>query len=156
MPSRLTTANPGRVNVSVYSPGTRERMRYWPESLVTVVRCFSMRAGLDASTVTPGNTPPEASLTTPAISAWACAKVGTISANSAHTHKLDIPIRCTTASLSLHIDGCPWPHLTGVIRKRPGRRPGRSAGTSAGRCAAEYTPICYLNWGTIFLVIRYG
>src|SRR6185295_9812272 len=34
-------------------------------------RTFSIRTGLAASTVTPGNTPPEASLTTPVIAACA-------------------------------------------------------------------------------------
>ena len=40
-------------------------MRYWPEPSVTTVRTFSMSAGLEASTVTPGSTPPEASRTVP-------------------------------------------------------------------------------------------
>src|SRR3954447_20095541 len=43
---------------------------YCPSPSVTAVRDFSIRAGLDASTVTPGMTPPLASRTTPAI---ACA-----------------------------------------------------------------------------------
>src|SRR6476660_635495 len=47
-------------------------MRYWPEPSVTTERVFSISAGLAASTVTPGRTPPEESLTTPAI--CACAK----------------------------------------------------------------------------------
>src|SRR5436305_11886140 len=50
---------------------------YAPRPSVTVVRVFSMRAGLLASTVTPGSTAPELSLTTPAIEApWACASAG--------------------------------------------------------------------------------
>src|SRR5688572_16995584 len=47
-------------------------MRYWPALSVTVVRTFSISAGLDASTVTPGSTAPDPSLTTPAIDP--CAK----------------------------------------------------------------------------------
>src|SRR5229473_6743307 len=40
-------------------------IRYCPCSLVTAVRTLSMSAGLAASTVTPGSTAPEASVTTP-------------------------------------------------------------------------------------------
>jgi hypothetical protein len=43
---------------------------------VTTVRIFSMRAGLEASTVTPGSTPPLESLTTPVIALWADAAAG--------------------------------------------------------------------------------
>ena len=39
---------------------------YRPSSSVTTARTFSMRTGLAASTVTPGNTAPDVSLTTPA------------------------------------------------------------------------------------------
>ena len=45
---------------------------YWPVPSVTTVRVFSRSAGLDASTVTPGSTAPDASLTTPAIEALPC------------------------------------------------------------------------------------
>jgi hypothetical protein len=58
MPSRLTRLKPVSLNVSVYVPGLRLVMRYWPASSVTPTRTFSMSAGLEASTVTPGNTPP--------------------------------------------------------------------------------------------------
>src|SRR5262249_32474938 len=40
-------------------------MRYSPRSSVTAVRDFSIRTGLVASTVTPGSTAPEESVTTP-------------------------------------------------------------------------------------------
>ena len=40
---------------------------YWPVPSVTAVRTFSMSAGLEASTVTPGSTAPEESRTTPAM-----------------------------------------------------------------------------------------
>src|SRR5262245_61328238 len=40
-------------------------MRNSPRSSVTALRTFSMRTGLDASTVTPGSTAPDASVTTP-------------------------------------------------------------------------------------------
>jgi hypothetical protein len=67
IPSRTTVANPVRVNVTLYVPGRRSTIRYWPDSFVMAVRAFSMSAGLLASTVTPGNTAPLVSLTTPAI-----------------------------------------------------------------------------------------
>src|SRR5437899_12856331 len=44
-------------------------MRYRPRSSVTTKRTFSIRAGLAASTVTPGITAPDVSLTTPAMAA---------------------------------------------------------------------------------------
>src|SRR5262245_10992312 len=52
---------------------------YCPDSLVTAIRVFSIKAGLATSTVAPGSTAPEASLTTPATvpSPWAAAQVGT-------------------------------------------------------------------------------
>src|SRR5205814_1062305 len=40
---------------------------YWPLLSVTADRTFSISAGLDASTVTPGRTAPEVSLTVPAM-----------------------------------------------------------------------------------------
>ena len=43
-----------------------------------------MSAGLEASTVTPGSTAPDESLTTPVIDAWACAADGS-STNRATT-----------------------------------------------------------------------
>jgi hypothetical protein len=52
-------------------------MRYCPASSVTTARTFSMSAGLDASTVTPGRTAPDVSLAAPAIDACARATVGT-------------------------------------------------------------------------------
>ena len=51
-------------------------MRYCPVPSLTTVRVFSMSAGLDASTVTPGRTAADASRTTPAIVAWANDKTG--------------------------------------------------------------------------------
>src|SRR5205809_4545390 len=57
------------------------------------MRCFSMSAGLAASTVTPGSTAPDASLTTPAIDAatfCADAASGTIiSTPTIRTHRTD-------------------------------------------------------------------
>src|SRR5215203_5245111 len=52
-------------------------MRYWPEPSVVAVLTFSISAGLGASTVTPGSTAPEASLTTPVMEACANTADGT-------------------------------------------------------------------------------
>src|SRR5580765_3744484 len=54
-------------------PGFRSTIRYWPVPSVTTVRDFSMSTALDASTLTPGMTAPDASLTTPAIAGWEAA-----------------------------------------------------------------------------------
>src|SRR6266550_1480068 len=45
-----------------------------------------MRAGLAASTVTPGSTPPDASFTTPVIEAWAYANDGAINKSATTTN----------------------------------------------------------------------
>jgi hypothetical protein len=47
-----------------------------PEPLVTVERDFSINAGLDTSTVTPGSTPPDPSLTVPEM-VLVCAEAAT-------------------------------------------------------------------------------
>src|SRR5580765_3894159 len=60
-------------------------MRYCPAPSVTAVRTFSMRAGLDASTVTPGSTAPDSSLTVPVRVPCANARDG--SRTSAISHK---------------------------------------------------------------------
>jgi hypothetical protein len=66
-PSRRTVLKPCSANVTVYDPGTRLMILYWPAASVTAVRTFSISDGLAASTVTPGSTAPVASFTTPAI-----------------------------------------------------------------------------------------
>src|SRR6516164_1261341 len=78
MPSRLSGLKPVNVNVTVYGPGTKSTILYWPCPSVTAVRTFSISAGLEASTVTPGKTAPDGSLTTPAmlLVAWARADAG--------------------------------------------------------------------------------
>jgi len=76
MPSRLTVAKPGSENVTEYKPGRRSTTRYCPVSSVTAVRTRSIKAGLAASTVTPGRTAPDVSLTTPVIAACANATAG--------------------------------------------------------------------------------
>src|SRR5262245_2207886 len=51
-------------------------MRYWPVSSVVADLTFSISAGLEASTVTPGSTPPDASRTVPVREAWANTDAG--------------------------------------------------------------------------------
>src|SRR4030095_12621639 len=72
-------------------------MRYCPVPALTTLRVFSMRTGLAASTVTPGNTAADASRTTPAIVAWANTTLGSsrISASPAVT----LATRCITTLL---------------------------------------------------------
>ena len=67
MPSRLMMLKPANVNVTVYRPGLRSTILYWPLSSVIAVRVRSIRAGLLASTATPGSTAPVVSFTTPAM-----------------------------------------------------------------------------------------
>ena len=74
---RRTDLNPASVKLTRYVPGLRSTILYWPELSVTTDRVFSIRAGLDASTRTPGMTDPDESLTTPAIAAWALLVAGT-------------------------------------------------------------------------------
>ena len=55
------------LSTALRSPIGKSMIRYTPWPSVLAVRTFSMSAGLVASTVTPGNTPPDESLTTPAM-----------------------------------------------------------------------------------------
>src|SRR5204863_5963703 len=89
MPSRLTVENPVSVNVTAYVPARRSTIRYWPEPSVTAERVFSISTGLDTSTVTPGSTAPDVSLTTPVTDAstpWADTAVGTRAATTSSTN----------------------------------------------------------------------
>src|SRR5262245_66495356 len=65
--SRLSVWNPGKVNVTTYTPGRRSMILYWPDPSVVTERDFSISTSLDASAVTPGSTEPDVSLTMPAI-----------------------------------------------------------------------------------------
>src|SRR5262249_5310957 len=76
MPSRLTVLNPVSEIVTAYVPGRRSTTRYWPVVSVTTERIFSIRTALATSTVTPGSTAPDASLTRPVIAACARAAAG--------------------------------------------------------------------------------
>src|SRR5215470_15736806 len=69
-------------------------MRYWPVPSLTAVRVFSMRTGLDTSTVTPGRTAPDVSFTTPVIDASTpCAEAidGTRAATASRTNSRTTP-----------------------------------------------------------------
>src|SRR5215475_13091727 len=83
--SRLMVANPDSVNVTLKVPGSRSTIRYWPVLSVTTSRDFSMSAGLDASTLTPGMTAPDASLTMPARAGWENAGMENSSSNARTT-----------------------------------------------------------------------
>src|SRR5687768_14186920 len=74
-------------------------MRNWPVSSVTAVRIFSMRTGLEASTLTPGSTAPDVSRTTPVMEdCWPKATEGTTRRN-AETSVTWVSVRMT---ISLH------------------------------------------------------
>jgi hypothetical protein len=69
-------------------------IRYCPELSVTAERTFSISTLLAASTVTPGRTPPELSVTVPVIVDWATAFAGR---------------RITTANVASHFAVRIWP-----------------------------------------------
>src|SRR5262245_49731028 len=76
-----------------------------PSPSVTTVRTRSMRAGLEASTVTPGRTAPDASLTTPAMPLISCADPGCGEPSKTQPNVIAAmkpnDLRCTTAPLLL-------------------------------------------------------
>src|SRR5262245_14702116 len=103
-PARRKDWKPLSEKLTVYVPGLKSTMRYRPDSSVTALRTFSMSAGLDASTVTPGSTAPDESLTTPVIDAWACAADGS-SANRATTMHATLTRMNRTPFVSPLVDG---------------------------------------------------
>ena len=70
-------------------------IRYTPLVSVATVQVFSVRAALDASTVTPGRTPPDASLTVPVRVACANASEGSSDTAAAASKRFKLP-RITT------------------------------------------------------------
>ena len=66
-PSRTTVPKPVSENASLYTPGRIASKRYRPWLSVTVVFEPSIIAGLVTSTLTPGSTPPESSVSKPTI-----------------------------------------------------------------------------------------
>src|SRR5688572_7921613 len=110
MPSRLTVVNPGSVNVTVYGPGRRSTMRYRPWLSVTAVLEPAISAGLLASTVTPGSTAPEVSLTTPVMLLWAHAAAGsrnthTITNRAIRWKPITVPLFKNNGLLRLRLTG---------------------------------------------------
>src|SRR3977135_3638559 len=84
-----------------------------PSLSVTTLRTFSMSAGLEASTVTPGRTAPELSLTTPAIPlAVACCADAARGSSSAHM----IAVRPTPTTPVLPMDFLHLPHPLASLR----------------------------------------
>src|SRR6185503_6706489 len=83
-------------------------MRYWPASLVTALRDFSIRAGLLASTVTPGRTPPVASFTVPAMApavVWAPAATGSRTSKAPRDLATRALIEFMASPLAIFTDG---------------------------------------------------
>src|SRR4029450_4838292 len=79
-------------------PGRRSMIRYCPEPSVTAVRDLSISAGLEASTVTPGNTAPDASRTVPVREACANTVAGRKETASAITHFVRVRIKLASIS----------------------------------------------------------
>src|SRR4029079_10455948 len=78
-------------------------MRYCPDPSETAVRVFSVNAGLEASTVTPGSTAPDASFTMPASDAppaWANTNAGVSRTRNARVTRDFADTRMLTSSPS--------------------------------------------------------
>src|SRR6266511_3019218 len=135
-PSRFTVLNPVSVKVIEYAPGLRSTILYWPWPSATTERTFSIRAGLAASTVTPGSTAPEASLTTPAIppvSAWAHATTGRYRREDTTTRRARVCgiISCLLRQLRTHGS----PPFTWRVRDRRTRQHRQLVPTAEYRCS---------------------
>ena len=125
IPSRLTVLNPGRVKVTTYTPGLRSTMLYSPWPSVTTVRTFSISAGLEASTVTPGRTRPVASRTTPAmlLDCWAAAARATSSAQRTRHARLPTKTLRTRLHIRSSFERSKRDHNSRLIHlDHPGRR----------------------------------
>src|SRR5437773_9059487 len=83
-------------------PGRRFSILYVPLASVVAERTFSIKAGLLASTVTPGNTAPVASFTVPANALCACAVAGSASHASTTTKTIAIRLLATIPVLLSH------------------------------------------------------
>ena len=78
-------------------PGRSATIEYVPEPLVTVERVFSISAGLDTSTVTPGSTPPDASLTVPEMVLVCADAITGVRTRASKTKQRTVSERITTA-----------------------------------------------------------
>src|SRR6187549_1433823 len=97
-----------------------------------------MSAGLVASTVTPGSTPPEASLTTPAIVACASALAG-----RPRMRRNDGSCLATPMAVLLYVEGADLkvgPHDEAPTMRFSARTPGTPGSNLPLRDAARRTP----------------
>jgi hypothetical protein len=81
-------------------------MRYCPVSSVTTDRTLSIRTGLAASTLTPGKTAPELSLTTPVIAA--CAEAVDGKSKETNTTRRAPEDRSITFGIAVLPTCCKW------------------------------------------------
>src|SRR5712691_8492654 len=145
MPARVTMLKPVSVNVTVYSPGRRSTILYWPLPSVTALLVFSMSAGLAASTLTPGSAPPVASLTTPAIALCAEARPS-MSANADTT---------VTAVIKLRINILSFIDVSGRCRCWSVVASGRRAGCCGSFTAPAYDTTWLGTSSTVFASAQY-
>src|SRR5262245_17598813 len=107
MPSRLSVVKPARLKVTTYVPGRTSTILYCPSPSVTTVRTFSIRAGLAASTITPGSTAPDVSLTTPAIPLGDCCAHESPGRRSPHVNaamRSFTVVRCSEGELAAELN----------------------------------------------------
>src|SRR5262245_15481161 len=93
-------------------PPGKSRILYWPSASVTTVRIFSMSAGLDASTVTPGSTAPDVSRTTPEMALVPCALAD---ADAQSTHAQTAAAQSVTVTTRDRIQSAPRPRPPDVL-----------------------------------------
>src|SRR3982751_2277818 len=100
-------------------------IRYSPLLSVVTDRTFSIRAGLDASTVTPGRTAPDVSLTTPVMDACAAARAGTSTTHASNgtisRATLRICVSLSVAGTAARFQGS-RPRPRQRAHERPGER----------------------------------
>ena len=136
-PSRRTVAKPGKLNVTVYTPGRRFSMRYSPAPSVTAERTFSIRAGLVASTVTPGRMAPDVSFTVPAIVPCACATAG----RSANQASIVIGPRAVACPSRARVARwCWWGIIDASSKWVAPQAMNRIAGLESAERASQYPP----------------
>ena len=85
--------------------GRRSTIPYRPCPSVTAMRRPSMRAGLLASTVTPGSTPPVLSVTWPTIRLWPCTAAGGSAASRTASARSTTRLLSKLASFSFALGG---------------------------------------------------
>src|SRR6266508_720266 len=113
-------------------PGLRSTILYWPAPSVMTVRVFSINAGLDASTVTPGSTAPLPSFTTPAIATCALLVLGMRNTPAQITARHNT----TRRSISSPLSAISRPVDPAVVLRQAHR------GASAARVVANFARRC--------------